>query len=89
MADSGGVVPADARVSRWPQHGTMTGNSHHRPSDEDRAFFERLVVLRRRYAARGTDDAEPVIGLHHAIVSANAAMAGVPKAHVHLRIAGN
>lgn len=78
----------DARVSRLMDDGAMTGNSHHRPSDEDRAFFERLLMLRRRYAARGTDDAEPVIGLHHAIVSANAAMADVPSRHV-LGIAGN
>lgn len=89
MADGGGVAPADARVSQWRHDGAMTRNSHHRPSDEERAFFERLLMLRRRYAAKGTDDAEPVIGLHHAIVSANAAMANVPSGHVHLGIAGN
>ncbi|HSK93077.1 MAG TPA: hypothetical protein VLA76_03360 [Candidatus Angelobacter sp.] len=68
----------------------MTGTSHHRrPSDEERAFFERLLELRRRYAARGFDDAEPVIGVHHAIAVANTAMADAAPGRLHLGIIGN
>jgi hypothetical protein len=51
-----------------------TGSHHPRPSDDERAFFEAIVVMRRRYAARGRDDALPVTDLHHAIATANAAM---------------
>jgi hypothetical protein len=63
-----------------PGHdGAMTGSggSHRRPTDEQRAFFETLVGMRERYAHRGTDDAESVIGLRHAIVAANAAIASL------------
>lgn len=54
---------------------TGTSDAHRRPTDEERAFFEALVTLRARYAARGVDDATSVIGLRHAIVAANATMA--------------
>lgn len=54
---------------------TRHGSSHRRPTDEQRAFFEALVRMRDRYAHRGTEDAEAVMGLHHAIVIANTAMA--------------
>jgi hypothetical protein len=67
----------DDPVSPDRHDNAMTGNgrSHRRPTDEQRAFFEALVGMRDRYAHRGTDDAEPVIGVHHAIVAANTAMA--------------
>lgn len=68
----------------------MTGRSHHqRPTDEDRAFFEALVTLRGRYAARGDDDRRPVIGLHHVIAAVNAQMANAPHGRVQPGIAGN
>jgi hypothetical protein len=69
----------------------MTGNgrSQRRPTDEQRAFFEALVGMRDRYAHRGTDDAESVIGLRHAIVAANSAMAHLSPPARHLGIAGN
>jgi hypothetical protein len=58
----------------------MTGNGsnhrpHRRPSDEQRAFFEAILGMRDRYAHRGSEDAESVIGLRHAIVAATTAMA--------------
>ena len=53
---------------------TGTGSQHRRPSDDERAFFEAIVVMRGRYAARGREDARPVMNLHHAIATANAAM---------------
>ena len=53
----------------------MTGNvRHRRPNDQERAFFEAIVVMRGRYATRDIDDATPVMGLHHVIASVNAAM---------------
>ncbi len=70
----------------------MTGNgSHHRrPTEADRAFFEELLALRGRYAARGTDDATAVICVRHAIVAANAAMADdAPRSSHRHGIAGN
>lgn len=56
---------------------TGHGSSHGRPTDEQRAFFEALVGMRNRYSHRGTEDAEAVMGLHHAIVFANTAMAHI------------
>lgn len=73
-------------------HGPMTtnGRHHRRPSDEERAFFDAIVELRARYATRGTDDATPVIGLHHAIANANAALSDVQSSPtLRLGIAGN
>lgn len=70
----------------------MTPNGRHtrRPSDEERAFFDAIVDLRARYTARGADDATPIIGLHHAIASANAAMSDAPsKPTLRLGIARN
>lgn len=72
--------------------GTMTPNGSHprRPSDEERAFFDAIVGLRARYADRGADDATSVIGLHHVIASANAAMPNEPSEPTHrLGIARN
>ncbi len=54
---------------------TANGMHHERPSAEQRAFFEALVVMRGRYASRSSDDAMPVMSLHHAIGRANALMA--------------
>ena len=68
----------------------MTGMSgaHRRPTDKERAFFEALLVLRGRYAARGIDDATSVMGLRHAIVAANATMAHrAPSPTTRVRIA--
>ena len=58
----------------------MKGNgiNHRRPSDEQRAFFEALVIMRGRYASRDADDAMPAMSLHHAIGRANALMADRP-----------
>ena len=53
---------------------TGIGSHHRRPSDDERAFFEAIVVMRGRYADRGRDDALPVADLRHAIATANAAM---------------
>ena len=50
------------------------GSPQRRPSDDDRVFFEALVVMRDRYTARGRDDRQPVTNLHHAIAIADAAM---------------
>jgi hypothetical protein len=71
------VVVTDATPIARHHHRVMTGmgGSHRRPTDADRAFFEILLVLRNRYAARGIDDATSAIGLRHAIVAANATMA--------------
>jgi hypothetical protein len=73
----------------------MTGNGrnrsfHRRPSDEQRAFFEALLGMRDRYAHRGSEDAESVIGVRHAIVAATTAMAegGLPRS-LRLGVAGN
>lgn len=70
-----GPVTDAARLGAG-HHGAMTPNGRHqrRPSDEERAFFDAIVHLRARYATRDADDATPVIGLHHAIASANAAL---------------
>lgn len=67
----------------------MTGHGSHRPSDEERAFFEEVLVLRRRYAARGADDAIAIIGLRHAMARANAAITEVMQGRVDLPIVGN
>lgn len=86
-----GPVTDAARLGAG-HHGAMTtnGRHHRRPSDEERAFFEAIVGLRARYATRGADDAAPVIGLHHAIASANAALSGVQSSPtLRLGIAGN
>jgi hypothetical protein len=83
MAD----VPAVA--ARQDTSMTGNGNSHRRPTDEQRTFFEALVGMRDRYAHRGTDDAEAVIGLRQAIVVANSAMAALsPPPARHFGIAG-
>ena len=55
----------------------MTRPAHpptRRPSREDRAFFEDLVVLRQWYASRGVDDGISVATVHHVIGAANAQM---------------
>ena len=55
----------------------MTRPAHHptrRPSREDRAFFEDLVILRQWYASRGAEDEMAVATMHHVIGAANAAM---------------
>lgn len=55
----------------------MTRPAHRptrRPTREDRAFFEDLVALRRRYATRGTDDGTAVATVRHVIGIANAEM---------------
>lgn len=74
-ADVGGVT--DATPTAPDDDGVMTGSgSHHRrPSDQDRAFFEAIAVMRGRYATRGAEDATAVISVRHAIVEANTAMA--------------
>lgn len=89
MADTAPVASADAERLPGRHDHAMNGSSHRGPTDEERALFERLVELRRRYAAREADDAIPVVGLHHAITSANAAMSDVPTERVHLGISGN
>lgn len=45
-----------------------------RPTREERAFFEDLVVLRTRYAERGADDDAGVASVRNVIAAANAAM---------------
>jgi hypothetical protein len=50
--------------------------AHHRQAtDEERTFFETLVGLRATYRHRGSADAEGVMSVHHAIATANAALA--------------
>ena len=80
------VRVTDATESVEPDDGAMSAfNSHHRrPTDEQRAFFEALVGMRTRYASRGTEDTKTAIGLRHAIVAANAAMAGQPSTPLRL-----
>lgn len=58
----------------------MRGNSsqRRRPTDDQRTFFEALMVMRERYASRGNEDATAVIGVHHAIALANTALANSP-----------
>ncbi len=68
------MTDVPARLSEHDSAMTGTGSHHPRPIDDERAFFEAIVVMRRRYATRGRDDALPVTNLHHAIATANAAM---------------
>jgi len=52
----------------------MTPNrsrQHRRPTDDDRRFFDALVLLRGMYAERGPQDATPIQSLANAIASAN------------------
>jgi hypothetical protein len=52
----------------------MTPNrngQHRRPTDDDRRFFDALVLLRGMYAERGPQDATPIQSLASAIASAN------------------
>jgi hypothetical protein len=88
MADTAPVASVNAARPGWRHDVRMTTDSRRGPTDEERAFFETLLVLRRRYATRSDDDRYPVIGLHHVIAMANAAMAGVPESGMHLGIAG-
>lgn len=78
LPHAGLVFVSDATPLARGHDAVMTGNGghhHRRPTEADRAFFEALLVLRDRYAARNEDDANPVIGVRHAIVAASAAMA--------------
>jgi hypothetical protein len=77
-----------AAAARHDNLMTRNPSSHRRPTDEQRTFFEALVGMRDRYAHRGTDDAESVIGLRHAIVAANSAMAQLAPPAGHLGTAG-
>lgn len=55
-------------------HACMTSNRngrHRRPTDDDRRFFDALVLLRRLYAVRGPQDATPIQSIARAIGSAN------------------
>jgi hypothetical protein len=76
---------ADAPGAAGGHHLAMMsmGSQHRRPSDDERAFFEAIVVMRGRYATRGRDDALPVTNLHHAIAIANAAMRATDDSEAH------
>ena len=55
----------------------MTPNrSRHnrRPTDDDRRFFDALVLLRGLYAARGPQDTTPMETVASAIASANGSL---------------
>jgi len=52
----------------------MTRNrngQNRRPTDDDRRFFDALVLLRGLYAERGPQDATPMETIANAIASAN------------------
>ncbi|MDQ2674146.1 MAG: hypothetical protein M3Y40_05775 [Chloroflexota bacterium] len=50
---------------------TNRSGQHRRPTDDDRRFFDALVLLRGMYAERGPQDATPIQSLANAIASAN------------------
>ena len=55
-------------------HASMTRNRsehHRRPTDDDRRFFDALILLRGLYAERGPQDATPMESIANAIASAN------------------
>lgn len=65
---------SDAAAAASANHASMTGNrngQHRRPTDDDRRFFDALVLLRRLYAERGPQDATPMETIANAIASAN------------------
>jgi hypothetical protein len=65
---------SDGGRLRARHHASMTGNrgTHaRRPTDDDRRFFDALVLLRRLYAERGPQDATPMQTIASAIASAN------------------
>ena len=52
----------------------MTRNriaQYRRPTDDDRRFFDALVLLRGLYAARGPQDATPMESVANVIAAAN------------------
>jgi hypothetical protein len=63
--------PPQAQASRIM---TRPTRRHRLPTDAERAFFEDLVALRRRYVGRDAQDAASVMSVHHVIAAANAAM---------------
>lgn len=65
---------SDARRVAATNDASMTRNrngQHRRPTDDDRRFFDALVLLRGLYAERGPQDATPMETIASAIASAN------------------
>jgi hypothetical protein len=65
---------SDVALAGPADHASMTPNrsgQHRRPTDDDRRFFDALVLLRGLYAERGPQDATPIQSLANAIASAN------------------
>lgn len=74
MTDAESRPMSDAATMAAANHASMTANrsgQHRRPTDDDRRFFDALVLLRGLYAERGPQDATPMESIASAIASAN------------------
>jgi hypothetical protein len=74
LTDANARPMSDVAVAGPADHAPMTPNrsgQHRRPTDDDRRFFDALVLLRGKYAERGPQDATPIQSLANAIASAN------------------
>ena len=68
---------SDARIVATDQDASMTRNrngSTRRPTDDDRRFFDVLVLLRGIYAERGPQDSIPVASVSSMIATASSSL---------------
>ena len=68
---------SDARIVATDHDASMTrirNGSTRRPTDDDRRFFDVLVLLRGIYAERGPQDSTPVATISSMIASASSSL---------------
>lgn len=68
---------SDARIVAADDDASMTRNrngSTRRPTDDDRRFFDVLVLLRGIYAERGPQDSMPVASVSSMIATASSSL---------------
>jgi hypothetical protein len=77
LTDTGTGPLSDGRAIAADHDAFMTRNrngSTRRPTDDDRRFFDVLVLLRGIYAERGPQDSMPVATISSVIASASSSL---------------
>jgi hypothetical protein len=77
LTDAGPGPMSDAGTVAADDDASMTRNrngSTRRPTDDDRRFFDVLVLLRGIYAERGPQDSTPVATISSVVASASASL---------------
>lgn len=68
---------SDGPANREVEDASMTRNrtgQHRRPTDDDRRFFDALILLRGLYAERGPQDATPIESIASVIASTSGSL---------------